>query len=115
MTTEIKNKIDKKNNILEITPVFSPPSNYDLRDFENFINSTQNQIKSIIPKNILDHFNSAKTKDEIRNAFIKMNVTLPYILHSNINEKKLPYSISFSFFSFSDLAEIGRASCRERV
>ncbi|NGX49221.1 MAG: hypothetical protein K940chlam5_00817 [Candidatus Anoxychlamydiales bacterium] len=104
MTTLIKNKIDKKNNILEITPVFSPPSNYDLRDFENFINSTQNQIKYIIPKNILDGFNSAKTKDEIRNAFIKMNVSLPYILHSNINEKKLPYSISFSFFSFSDLA-----------
>ncbi|NGX43880.1 MAG: hypothetical protein K1060chlam3_00036 [Candidatus Anoxychlamydiales bacterium] len=105
MTTQIKNKIDKKKNILEITPIFFPPSSYDLRDFENFITSTQNQIKSIIPKNILNDFNNAKTKDEIKNTFLKMNQALPCILHSNIAEEKLPFSVSFSFFSFSDLVE----------
>jgi len=100
----IKNKIDNKKDILEIIPIFFPPSNYDILDFENFITFTQNYIKSIIPKNILDDFNRAKTKNEIKNTFLKMNLNLPYILHSSIEENFFPYSISFSFFSFSDLA-----------
>ncbi|KKK49787.1 hypothetical protein LCGC14_3131520, partial [marine sediment metagenome] len=57
-------------------------------------------IESIIPKNILDDFKKAKTKDEIKKKFLKMNLALPYIIHSEL-ESDPPFTISFSVFSLS--------------
>ena len=100
MTIQIKLK---KESLFEITPIFFPPSNYDLIHFENFVSSIQDRIESIIPKNILDDFKKAKTKDEIKKKFLKMNLALPYIIHSEL-ESDPPFTISFSVFSLSDLA-----------
>ncbi|NGX33679.1 MAG: hypothetical protein K1060chlam1_00019 [Candidatus Anoxychlamydiales bacterium] len=106
MTADTKRKkeidIDKKENLFEIEPIFFPPSSYDLANFESFVNSFKTKLIFFLPKNIIDDFKEAKTTYEIKNAFYKMNQSLPYIFHSELNSS-IPFSISFSVFSISDL------------
>jgi len=96
-----KNLEDTQNeNLFKIEPEFFAPSNYDQSMFNNFINSIEMLILSMLPKNIVDESKSYLLKEK-KEIFFKINQLLPIIKYTSL-KNNVPFCFSLSVFCSSN-------------